>query len=296
MQAVIDLTDTNVESCLTMHLQYRLNTKDSLHGNIAMTQTVFLLLVFSIGLCINCGASKDSTAGKTFLSGGCLKIAHRGASGLYPENTLAAFSAAVDQAADAVELDVLLSADSQLVVIHDETVDRTTDGSGEVASLTLPELSRLDAGAGGKIPALSEVLLLTGRKCGVNIEMKGPGTAAPVAEIVRRFVRDGIISLDGILVSSFDHAQLADLKRIEPSIKTAPLFGDDLPENFLDTARDLQAWSVNLNKSTVTAELVARCHKEGLRVLVWTVDEPEEIARLKSLGVDGIIGDYPDRL
>ncbi len=261
-----------------------------------MTQTLFLLLILLMGLSVNCGDSKESAARKSHLSGGCLKIAHRGASGLYPENTLAAFSAAVEQAADVVELDVQLSADSQLVVIHDETVDRTTNGAGEVASLTLPELLRFDAGAGEKIPSLGEVLLLTGGKCGVNIELKGAGTAAPVAEIIRQFARDGIIPLDDILVSSFDHAQLAELQRIEPSIRRAPLFGDDLPEDFLDTARSLQAWSVNLNKGPVTAELVARCHKEGFRVLVWTVNEPEEIARLKSLGVDGVIGDYPDRL
>jgi glycerophosphoryl diester phosphodiesterase len=296
VQADIDITETNAESCPTMHFQYRLNTKDSLNGNIVMTHTLFILLVFFIGLCINCSNSKDSAAMKSLLSVRYLKIAHRGASGLYPENTLSAFSAAVEQAADMVELDVHLSADSQLVVIHDETVDRTTNGSGEVASLTLPELSRLDAGGGEKIPALSEVLLLTGRKCGVNIELKSPGTAAPVDKIIRQFVRDGIISLDGILVSSFDHAQLAEIKRIEPSICIAPLFGDDLPENFLDTARSLRAWSVNLNRQSITADLVKNCHKEGVRVLVYTVNDPEEIARLKSYGADGIIGNYPDRL
>ncbi len=231
-----------------------------------------------------------------YMRGECLKVGHRGASGIFAGNTLAAFAGALEQGADMVELDVHLSLDSQLVVIHDNTVDRTTGGTGEVGAMTLAGLQKLDAGGGEKIPSLGEVLLLLGSRCGVNVELKGPGTAAPVAGLLSRFVRGKGIPWDNFLVSSFDHARLAELKEIEPRIRRAPLFGEDLPEDFIAIAHGLGAWSVNLNKQSVTADLVDRCHREGLRVHVYTVNNPDEIARLKELGVDGIIGDYPDRL
>ncbi|MCE5270948.1 glycerophosphodiester phosphodiesterase [bacterium] len=225
-----------------------------------------------------------------------MKIAHRGASGAYPENTLAAFAAAVEQGADMVELDVHLSADSQLVVIHDETVDRTTGGSGAVGALTVAQMAALDAGGGQKIPTLAEVFALVRGRCNVNVELKGPGTAGPAAALIRLEVLGHAVPVDRFVVSSFDLDQLEQIKVIAPEIRRAPLYGDKLPEDYLAVAHALGAWSVNLNKGVITAGLVKRCHKQGFRVLVWTVDEPEEIARLKALGVDGIIGDYPDRL
>ncbi len=230
------------------------------------------------------------------MRGECLKVGHRGASGIFAENTLAAFAGAVELGADMVELDVHLSSDGQVMVIHDETVDRTTGTEGKVGELKMWELQKLNAGGGEKIPTLGEVLLLLGERCSVNVEIKGPGSAAPVADILRRFVRGKGIPWDNYLVSSFDHEQLAELKKIEPRIRRAPLFGKELPEDYIATAHALGAWSVNLNIATISAELVDRCHREGLRVHVYTVNEPEEAARLKELGVDGIIGDHPDRL
>lgn len=228
--------------------------------------------------------------------GRILNIGHRGASGHLPENTLAAFEKAVDLGADMVELDVHLSADGRVVVIHDETVDRTTNGSGRVSDMTLEQLRALDAGGGEKIPTLEDVLQSVAGRCGVNVELKGLGVAAPVADILRRFVRESGISRDNFVVSSFDHAQLAELRDIEPRIRRAPLFGAELPEDFIETARGLGAWSVNLNKGSVTPELVGRCRRQGLRVLVYTVNDPVEIESIKSMEVDGIICDYPERL
>jgi len=257
---------------------------------ISTRRIAFLALVLALGLTLGC-RQEPAVKGERFL-----KIAHRGASGAYPENTLAAFAAAAEQGADMVELDVHLSADSQLVVIHDETVDRTTGGSGAVGALTLAQLKALDAGGGQQIPTLAEVFALVRGKCGVNVELKGPDTAAPVAALIRQEVLGHAVPVDRFVVSSFDLPQLAQLKEIAPEIRRAPLYGDKLPEDYLEAARSVGAWSLNLNKGAITAELVEQCHRQGFRLLVWTADEPEEIARLKALGVDWIIGDYPDRL
>jgi glycerophosphoryl diester phosphodiesterase len=231
-----------------------------------------------------------------YMKGECLKVGHRGAAGIFPENTLASFTGALQHGVDMVELDVHLSSDGQVMVIHDESVDRTTGEVGMVGEMTMAALQKLDAGGGEKIPTLGEVLLMLGARCSVNVELKGPGSAAPVADILGRFVRGSGISWDNYMVSSFDHDQLAELKQIEPRIRRAPLYGKDLPEDYIATAHALGAWSLNLNASTVTAELVDRCHREGFRVHVYTVNEPDEIARQRKLGVDGIIGDYPDKL
>lgn len=230
------------------------------------------------------------------VKGQALKIGHRGAAGLIAENTLASFAWAVELGADMVELDVRLSSDGELVVIHDDTVDRTTDGTGRVDSMSFNELRKLDAGNGERIPSLEQVLLHVGDRCSVNVELKGPGTALPVADALRRFTRSRGVPWQNFLVSSFDHDQLAELKQAEPRIRLAPLFRGELPENFIDIAHRLGAWSVNLRGDDVSPELIERCHREGLRVLVYTVDEPREMARFREWGVDGIFSDYPDRL
>jgi glycerophosphoryl diester phosphodiesterase len=231
-----------------------------------------------------------------YVKGEYMKIGHRGASGLSPENTLAAFNRAVELGVDMVELDVHMSSDGEVVVIHDKTVERTTDGTGSVADMKFNQLQKLDAGGGERIPSLDQVLLQIGDKCRVNVELKGAGTAAPVADILRRFVRRHGIAWENFVVSAFDHTLLAELKEIEPRIRRAPLFRKELSDDYIATAHRLGAWSVNLHRETVTGDIVERCHRAGLRVLVYTVNEPDEIVRLKEMGVDGIFCDYPDRL
>ena len=165
-------------------------------------------------------------------------IGHRGAAGLAPENTLASFAHAVGLGVDAVELDVHLSADGHLVVIHDERIDRTTNGNGKVADAPLAALRMLDAGAGERVPTLDEVLEAVPRHIAINIELKGPGTAAPVARAVAAYKRP-------LLVSAFDHSELARFHSLRPSIPCAPLLGR-WRHAVLDTARTLGAWSINL--------------------------------------------------
>ncbi|MCY4013346.1 MAG: glycerophosphodiester phosphodiesterase family protein [Gammaproteobacteria bacterium] len=215
-------------------------------------------------------------------------IGHRGAAGLAPENTLASFSQAVRLGVDAVELDVHLSVDERLVVIHDERVDRTTDGNGQVTATTLAALRRLDAGHGERIPTLDEVLEAVPPRIAVNIELKGRGTAAPVARAVTGCTRP-------LLVSAFDHAELARFHGLFSAIPCAPLLAKWQP-GVLDTARALDAWSVNLADRIANTATVTAVRESGRLCLVYTVNDAERAAALRAMGVAGVFSDFPDRL
>ena len=215
-------------------------------------------------------------------------IGHRGAAGLAPENTLAAFEHAVRLGVDAVELDVHLSADQHLVVIHDERVDRTTNGSGKVADAPLSALRMLDAGAGERVPTLDEVLEAVPGHVAINIELKGRGTARRVARAVAPRKRP-------LLVSAFDHGELARFHSLCPSIPCAPLLGRWRP-GVLDTARALGAWSVNLADRTADRTTVDAIRANGCQCLVYTVNDVERATALRAMGVDGVFSDFPDRL
>ena len=215
-------------------------------------------------------------------------IGHRGAAGLAPENTLASFSQAVRLGVDAVELDVHRSADGHLVVMHDERVDRTTNGKGQVAATTLAALRRLDAGGGERIPTLDEVLEAVPTRIAVNIELKGRGTAGPVARAVAGRRRP-------LLVSAFDHAELARFHGLCPAIPCAPLLAQ-WRRGVLDTARTLGAWSMNLANRIADAATVSAVRESGCLCLVYTVNDAERAAALRTMGVAGVFSDFPDRL
>jgi glycerophosphoryl diester phosphodiesterase len=227
-----------------------------------------------------------------------LNIAHRGASGTFPENTLSAFRAAIAAGADMSELDVQLTRDGAAVVIHDETVDRTTDGKGEVAELTLAELRRLDAGAkfkgaaikGERISTLDEVFAVTSGKCGLNIELKAAGVEHQVAQIMnaRNAFGDSI-------VSSFDWECLKKIQQIDPRIRIG-LLTDDKPVDLMMNAVAMRAYAINPHFEIVTADLCAAAHQRGFKVFTWTVDQEAGMRALIEAGVDGIMTNYPDRL
>ena len=227
-----------------------------------------------------------------------LNIAHRGASGTFPENTLSAFRAAIDAGADMCELDVQLTRDGAVVVIHDETVDRTTDGEGEVAALTLEEIQRLDAGAkfkggtvkGERIPTLDEVFAATTGKCGLNIELKGGGVEAQVAAIMqaRNAFADSI-------VSSFDWDYLKKIQTLHFNIRIA-LLAEEKPVDLMMNAVAMRAHAINPRWDMVTADLCKAAHERGLKVYTWTVDADSRMRALAECGVDGIMTNYPERL
>ena len=215
-------------------------------------------------------------------------IGHRGAAGLAPENTLASFSHAVRLGVDAVELDVHRTADGHLVVIHDERVDRTTNGRGSVASTRFAALRRLTAGPAERVPTLDEVLETVPAHIAVNVELKGRGTAEPVANAIAGRKRP-------LLVSAFDHGELGRFHGLCPDIRCAPLVAKWRP-GVLDTARALDAWSVNIADRVADPETVDAIRTSGRLCLVYTVNDAERAAALRAMGVAGVFSDYPDRL
>lgn len=226
-----------------------------------------------------------------------LNIAHRGASGCYPENTLAAFRAAIEAGADMCELDVQLSRDGAMVVIHDDRVDRTTDGNGPVASMTLAEIKRLDAGArfdvcfkGEKVPTLEEAFDLVDGRCALNIELKSPGLETKVANLVR--ARGAVGST---LISSFDWEALARIRHIAPELRVG-LLASRWPARLIGAATEMKADAINPSYDMVTEDLCIAAHSREINVYAWTVDEPAVMRSLIADGADGIVTNWPGRL
>lgn len=236
---------------------------------------------------------------------GILNIAHRGASALAPPNTLAAFEKAAELGADCVELDVHLCADGIPVVIHDATVDATTNGSGRLSDLTLSELKQLDAGswfhpafAGERIPSLQEVLDTVADQLLLDIELKSTSLRDDGLErAVIALVRQRGLS-DRVLISSFSPFSLRRVKRIAPRIRVGLLYGPHLP---LPLRRAWLAWlspheARHPERTMVDRRYMAWARRHGYQVNTWTVDDPEEMRCLIHLGVNGIITNVPDAL
>jgi len=234
-----------------------------------------------------------------------LNIAHRGASGAAPPNTLAAFEQATELGADGIEFDVHLSADGVPVVIHDFTVDGSTDGKGRVSNLTLAQLKQLDAGStfapafsGERIPTLEEVLHCVGNRLLLNIELKSISLRdnGLEQEVIAQVMQHGLG--DQVLISSFNPISLWRAKKIAPHMPVGLLYAPDLPLllrhawlafTFPHEARHPEHHMVN-------ASYMEWARRHGYRVHVWTVDDPGEMERLIDLGVDGIITNVPDVL
>lgn len=234
------------------------------------------------------------------LHGRPLILAHRGASAQAPENTLAAFRLAAEAGADGIELDVHLSQDGEIVVIHDEQVDRTTNGHGWVHAMTLAELKALDAGSwfsprfsGERIPTLAEVLEAVGPAVQlINIELKSgrvlyPGLETRVIETLRRF---GL--LQRCILSSFNHFSLRLVKQIEPRARTGVLYVEGLVDPWV-YARHVPADAIHPPHYAVFPELVTGAHAAGLAVNTWTVDAPDDVRRVVACGVDAVITNDP---
>lgn len=221
-------------------------------------------------------------------------IAHRGASGDYPENTLLAIEQAVLQGADAVEIDVF-AVDGELIVIHDHHLARTTNGSGSIYQHSLAQLQQLDAGRGQHIPTLWQVLqLLAPTPLWLNIELKGDNTVAPLLPLLERAERELQFDLNRLLISSFNHHLLAALRQQQPALKLGALTAS-LPIDYAAFAQQLNAYSVNCDVSFINQAFVDDAKARGLKVYVYTVDQADDIARMAEYGVDGIFSNYPAR-
>lgn len=223
------------------------------------------------------------------------KIGHRGAKGYVAENTLASFQKALDLGVQAIELDVHVAACGALVVFHDFTVDRMTNGSGEVHKLTLEQLKNLTVAGEFQIPTLAETFDLIKRKCWINVELKGHGTAEPVCQLIEEYVTTKGWQYDDFVVSSFQKDELERTKSINPKIRLATLSQASV-EQALEWADELSAYAIHPHFSLLTDENIAEAKRKGYQINVWTVNHDEDIQRLEGYIIDGIISDFPDRL
>ncbi len=217
---------------------------------------------------------------------------HRGAKGHEPENTLLSVETGLKLGADWIEVDVY-AVEGRLPVIHDDRLERTTNGEGFVMEQSLSYLRSLDAGKGQRIPFLEEVMDLIGDRAGLNIELKGPATAGPVVAAAEEYIRHHGWNYDRLLISSFDHTQLKDVKKLNPRFKTGALLSR-IPWRYARCAEKLSAYSVNTSRRAVNRKFVEDAHQRGLKMFVYTVNSREEIDRLRQLGADGIFTDYPE--
>ena len=239
-------------------------------------------------------------------------VAHRGGAGLAPENTLAAFESGIAQKADAVEMDVHLSKDGEVVVIHDPELSRTTDGSGNVADLTLAEIRKYNAAAKfkgapvgpQKVPTLQEVVDLVNGRVALQVEIKVkpdgtryPGIEQKVVDILRT-----ANMIDKTVIISFDWPTLQAIKAIEPRLKTGALATSNVFNNVKDLAiiaqqvKAVGADYMGPEKSYLTADLLAALRQQGIGGGAWTVDDPAEMRKLAALNPDFLTTNRPDLL
>ena len=221
-----------------------------------------------------------------------LRIAHRGAMGLEPENTLSAFRRALEHPIDMVEFDVHLCGSGELVVIHDTTVDRTTNGSGYVKDLDLDDIWSLDAGNGERIPTLDDVLDLLSGRVQVNVELKGKGTAGPVQSALGKRVSTGGWRWRDFLVSSFNPMELVDFKEANGLAGIGVILGKSTG-GFEEFTEFVGAFSIHVPRDLIDRELVESAHDRGLKVLAWVVNDLPGLIELREIGVDGIFTDLP---
>lgn len=216
-------------------------------------------------------------------------VGHRGAAGLAPENTVRGFERAVAVGADAVEFDVRACADGTPVVVHDRTVDRTTDGSGRVDALTVDELRALDAGDGEPVPTLADAVdALAAHDVELHVELKERGLAGAVLKCVRSA---GVA--DRTVVISFLPRALSELPADAP-VRTGLLVGD--PTGALATAARFDADGLYVHHDHASADLLAGARERGLATGLWTVNEPPAIERALALAPDYVTSDRPDRV
>jgi glycerophosphoryl diester phosphodiesterase len=214
-----------------------------------------------------------------------LKIGHRGAKGHTAENTLASFTKAIELGVDMIELDVHLSSDFIPMIIHDETVNRTTSSKGFVKDFSANELQKLG------IPTLEDVFNLVENKCEINIEIKQFKATQPVLDLIKNSTFD----INKIIISSFDWNALQEIRFQNENIKLGVLTETNLDLAF-SFAKFIKAYSIHPYFHLLSEEIVAKIKEKGFKIFTWTINEPEDITFAKSFQIDGIISDFPERI
>ncbi len=224
----------------------------------------------------------------------CMLIfAHRGASGVEPENTLRAIQAALDANVDGIEIDIH-QVDDKLFVIHDRWLHRTTSGKGQIVQHSYEHLRSLDAGDGEVIPTLDEVLSLVAGKCTINLELKNITNINLLFKYIDEALIATKLEVEDIVLSSFNHRLLYLIHQKMPQYLLGALTAS-YPLEYAKFAEQLNAFSVNLDINFISENFVKDAHQRGLKVFVYTVDEIEDINAMKAIGVDGIYSNFPSR-
>ena len=237
-------------------------------------------------------------------------MAHRGASSLAPENSFPAFKKAIEHNADYIEVDVRRCASGELVVMHDSRIDRTTNGKGLVAKMTLQQikkyhLKKMKKGMKKDIPTLEEAIELVKGKCKLNIEIKSKKNDFEYVEILSDLLKKHDFEKQ-VIVSSYRHKMLKKLVEINPKIETAALFIEKKSPSlilrrlyyigsYIRKTKHIKASAMNLPYQFITKRLMKSAIKHGLKVNAWTVNNNKSIERMKLIGVDGIITNYPQK-
>jgi len=220
---------------------------------------------------------------------GLLKIGHRGARAYEPENTLRSFKRAIDLGVDAVELDVRRTKDNKIVVIHNSDVNKTTDGSGSISDFTLEEIKKFVTEKGEHIPTLEEVLGFVDKRVKILVELKETGIEKEVLDLINE---KGL--LDNVIIISFHENALKKVRELNDEVVTGLIYVRH--KNPIQAALDLKAeYLLPLYRFTHSAN-IKKAHEKGLKVIVWTINKPEEVAEYQKKGVDGIASDKPDIL
>lgn len=266
---------------------------------------VIVVVLIASALVMNLSYFKALYQGNVNINVGVLSrtqvTAHRGFSHVAPENTMPAFQAAIDSGADYIELDVQLTADEQLVVFHDDRIDRTTNGKGMLKNYTYEQLQQFSAGSwfgkdgefdDVKIPLLTEVLDLVGNDIMLNIEIKRSGEPKKTAERVVELVKEYGIA-NSCYITSFSYDALKKVKQLDPKIKTGYIANLSTATSY---SRLPYIDAVSMNYLFVNQSVVNSAHHNGKRIFVWTVDRQSEVQRMMALGVDNIITNRPDKV
>lgn len=224
-----------------------------------------------------------------------LVIGHRGAMGHETENTLASVQKALDLGVDMIEIDVFRIRSGEIMVFHDVRVDRLTNGVGEIEKYNVVQAKNLKLEGDQRIPLLQEVLRLVDKKARLNIELKGVNTTDRVNFIIESYIENQGWKSDDFLISSFIWDELKQFRKINQEVPLAVLTEGN-PLEAIPIAKELGAEAINPYYLTLNEEILNQIHEAGFKVYTWTVNDPEEISRMKKMGVDGIISDFPERL
>ncbi|MAW14888.1 MAG: glycerophosphodiester phosphodiesterase [Flavobacteriaceae bacterium] len=243
------------------------------------------LIIFVMSLIFNaCTKSKN-----------ILVIGHRGAKGHLAENTLPSIDKALYLGVDGVEIDIFRCASGELVVFHDQTLEKLTNSSGYIEQLDLDSIRKIEVLNEFTIPTLEEVLNLINGRVLLNIELKGSNTAFLTDSLLQTYFKKETLLPDKILISSFNWEELKVFYNLNKEVPIAVLTEDD-PLDAIPIAKSLNAMAINPNFKLLTKDNIAKIKKAGLKIFTWTVNQPEQIDIMIDLGVDGIITDFPERV